>query len=83
MMMTVVETTGSLDQETLDALREGIAGVLAEQSGSLAVHAFIDGKNSLDRALWSQAASLGWARRRHSGAIRRARSGLLRPCHPA
>jgi alkylation response protein AidB-like acyl-CoA dehydrogenase len=58
--MTTIETTGSLDQETLDALREGVAGVLAEQSGSLAVHAFIDGKNALDRDLWSQAASLGW-----------------------
>jgi len=58
--MTTIETTGSLDQATLEALREGVAGVLAEQSGSLAVHAFIDGKNSLDRELWSQAASLGW-----------------------
>jgi alkylation response protein AidB-like acyl-CoA dehydrogenase len=60
MTMTTIETTGSLDQATLDALREGIAGVLAEQSGSLALHAFIDGKNALDRELWSQAASLGW-----------------------
>jgi alkylation response protein AidB-like acyl-CoA dehydrogenase len=58
--MTTIETAGSLDQETLDALREGVAGVLAEQSGSLAVHAFIDGNNSLDQELWSQAASLGW-----------------------
>jgi alkylation response protein AidB-like acyl-CoA dehydrogenase len=58
--MTTIETIGSLDQATLDALREGFAGVLAEQSGSLAVHGFIDGKNSLDRELWSQAASLGW-----------------------
>jgi alkylation response protein AidB-like acyl-CoA dehydrogenase len=54
------ETAGAPDQATLDALREGVAGVLAEQSDSLAVHAFIDGKNSLDRELWSQAASLGW-----------------------
>jgi alkylation response protein AidB-like acyl-CoA dehydrogenase len=60
MTTTTVETTGSLDQATLDALREGVAGVLAERSSSLAVHAFIDGKNSLDRELWSQAASLGW-----------------------
>jgi alkylation response protein AidB-like acyl-CoA dehydrogenase len=58
--MTTIETTDSPDQATLDALREGVAGVLAEQSSSLAVHAFIDGKNSLDRHLWSQAASLGW-----------------------
>jgi alkylation response protein AidB-like acyl-CoA dehydrogenase len=58
--MITIETTGSLDQETLDALREGVAGVLAEQSGSVAVHALINGKNALDRELWSQAASLGW-----------------------
>jgi alkylation response protein AidB-like acyl-CoA dehydrogenase len=58
--MTTIETAGSLDQATLDALREGVAGVLAEQSGSVAVHAFIDGKNALDRELWSQAAALGW-----------------------
>ena len=57
--MTTIETTGSLDQATVDALREGVAGVLAEQSNSLAMHAFIDGKNSLDRDLWSSAASLG------------------------
>ena len=60
MATTTIETAGSLDQATLDALREGVAGVLAEQSGSTAVHAFIDGKNSLGRELWSQAASLGW-----------------------
>ena len=58
--MTTIETASLLDQETLDALREGVAGVLAEQSGSSAVHAFIDGKNSLDRELWGKAASLGW-----------------------
>jgi alkylation response protein AidB-like acyl-CoA dehydrogenase len=60
MAATVIETAGSLDQATLDALREGVAGVLAEQSGSTEVHAFIDGKSSLDRDLWSQAATLGW-----------------------
>jgi alkylation response protein AidB-like acyl-CoA dehydrogenase len=59
-MTTAIEMTGSLDQATLDALREGVAGVLSEKSDSLAVHAFIDGKNSLDRELWCQAASLGW-----------------------
>ena len=58
--MTTIEPTASVDQETLDALREGVAGVLAEQSSSTAIHAFIDGKNTLDRELWSQAASLGW-----------------------
>jgi alkylation response protein AidB-like acyl-CoA dehydrogenase len=60
MATTAIETAGALDQATLDAMREGVAGVLAEQCGSTAVHAFIDGKNSLDRELWSQAASLGW-----------------------
>jgi alkylation response protein AidB-like acyl-CoA dehydrogenase len=60
MATTAIETTGSVDQATLDALREGVAGVLADQSGSTDVHAFIDGRNSLDRELWSQAASLGW-----------------------
>jgi alkylation response protein AidB-like acyl-CoA dehydrogenase len=58
--MTMIEAAGSLDQETRDALREGVAGVLAEQSGSTAVHAFIDGKIALDRELWSRAGSLGW-----------------------
>ena len=60
MATKAIETAGSLDQATLDALREGIAAVLVEQSSSTAVHAFIDGENSLDRELWSQAASLGW-----------------------
>jgi alkylation response protein AidB-like acyl-CoA dehydrogenase len=57
---TTIEATASLDQATLDALQEGVSGVLAKQSDSLPVHAFVDGKNSLDRDLWSQAASLGW-----------------------
>jgi alkylation response protein AidB-like acyl-CoA dehydrogenase len=60
MATTSIETAGTLDQATLDALREGVAGVLAERSGSTELHAFIDGKNALDRDLWSQAASLGW-----------------------
>ena len=60
MATTAIEATDSLDQATLDALREGVAEVLAEQSSSTAVHAFIDGKNALDRELWSQAAALGW-----------------------
>lgn len=49
-----------LDQATLDALRESVAGVLAEQCDSTALHAFIDGKTALERELWTQAASLGW-----------------------
>ncbi|MFL5280073.1 MAG: acyl-CoA dehydrogenase family protein [Rhodopila sp.] len=60
MATTGSETAGPLDQATLEALRDGVAGVLAEQSSSLAVHAFIDGKRPLDRELWSRAASLGW-----------------------
>src|SRR3954447_9373376 len=60
MATTGSETAGPLDQATLEALRDGVAGVLAEQSSSTAVHAFIDGKRPLDRELWSQAASLGW-----------------------
>lgn len=60
MAMTATETAGAVDQATLEALRDGVAGVLAEQSGSTQVHAFIDGKSALDRDLWSQAASLGW-----------------------
>ena len=34
MATEAIETAGSLDQATLDALREGIAAVLAEQSSS-------------------------------------------------
>lgn len=49
-----------MDQATLDALRESVAGVLAEQCDSNALHAFVDGKTALDRDLWTQAASLGW-----------------------
>lgn len=49
-----------MDQATLDALRESVAGVLAKQCDSTALHAFVDGKNALDRGLWTQAASLGW-----------------------
>ena len=49
-----------MDEATRDALRDSVASVLAEQSDSMAVHAFIDGKSTLDRDLWTQAASLGW-----------------------
>ena len=55
-----METASTLDRATLDALRESIAGVLAEQCGSTELHAFIDGKNALDKALWAQAGQLGW-----------------------
>jgi len=60
MVTSAMETAGTLDQATLDALRESVTGVLAEQCNSTALHAFIDGKNTLDKALWAQAASLGW-----------------------
>jgi hypothetical protein len=43
----------ALDQSTLDALQESVAGVLAEQCGSTELHAFIDGKNALDKVLWA------------------------------
>ena len=55
-----METASTLDRATLDALRESIAGVLAEQCGSTELHAFIDGKNALDKTLWAQAGQLGW-----------------------
>src|SRR3984957_15821086 len=55
-----METASTLDRATLDALRESVAGVLAEQCGSTELHAFIDGKNTLDKMLWAQAGQLGW-----------------------
>ncbi|MCB1742445.1 MAG: acyl-CoA/acyl-ACP dehydrogenase [Gammaproteobacteria bacterium] len=48
------------DASMFEALRESIAGVLAEHCGSTQLHAFIDGKNALDKTLWAQAGSLGW-----------------------
>jgi hypothetical protein len=57
MPANAIETVG---RTALDALREGVASVLAEQSGSTALHAFIDGKRALDRELWQQATVLGW-----------------------
>ena len=56
----LVPTESTLDQATLDALRESVAGVLTEQCGSTELHAFIDGKNALDKMLWTQAGRLGW-----------------------
>ena len=60
MVASAIETTSTLDQATLDALRESVASVLAEQCGSTELHAFIDGKNTLDKMLWTQAGQLGW-----------------------
>ncbi len=51
MVTSAMETTSTLDQATLDALRESVASVLAEQCGSTELHAFIDGKNALDKSL--------------------------------
>lgn len=59
-MTSAIETAGILDRATLEALRESVASVLAEHCGSTELHAFIDAKNTLDRALWVQAALLGW-----------------------
>ena len=59
-MTSATEIGGAPDQETLDALRESVAGVLDERCGSTALHAFVDGKNELNRELWGQAGSLGW-----------------------
>src|SRR6516162_9613589 len=60
MATSAKEKASTLDQATLDALRESVASVLAEQCGSTELHAFIDGKNALDKTLWAQAAQLGW-----------------------
>src|SRR5689334_8577219 len=60
MVTSAMETASTLDQATLDALRESVAGVLAEQCDSTGLHAFIDGKNALDKMLWAQAGRLGW-----------------------
>ncbi len=60
MVTSTIETAATPDQATLDALRESVAGVLAEQCGSTDLHAFIDGKHRLDRELWDQAVALGW-----------------------
>lgn len=77
MAAATIETAGAPDQATLDALRESVAGVLAEQCASTHVHAFIDGKTPLDRDLWSQAAALGWL----GVGIPEAHGGLGLGCH--
>lgn len=60
MVTSAIETADKPDHATFEALRESIASVLAEQCGSADVHAFIDGKNMLDQALWARAGALGW-----------------------
>src|SRR4051812_20645777 len=45
-------------------MRDSVADVLATECGSLALHAFIDGKSggkgALDDVLWRHASELGW-----------------------
>lgn len=48
------------DDADLKTIQESIASVLAEECGSLAVHAYIDGKTGLVEALEEQARALGW-----------------------
>ena len=60
MVTSAMEIASTLDQATLDALRENVASVLSRQCGSTELHAFIDGKNALDKMLWAQAGQLGW-----------------------
>ena len=55
MVTSAMEIASALDQATLDALRENVVSVLAKQCGSTELHAFIDGKNALDKMLWAQA----------------------------
>lgn len=52
--------TSTCDPEDLAVFRNSIAEVLAAQSDSLAVHAFVDGKSDLSADLCKQAANLGW-----------------------
>lgn len=44
----------------LEALRDGVRGVLAEQASHERVAAFTDGEATLNAALWAQASELGW-----------------------
>ncbi len=50
------------DESLLDlkSLGESVASVLAGESNSLRLHAFIDGHSRLDRLLWERATELGW-----------------------
>lgn len=52
--------TSTCDPEDLAIFRDSIAEVLAAQSDSLAVHAFVDGKGDLGGDLRKQASELGW-----------------------
>src|ERR1700748_2450406 len=59
MVTSAIETASTLDQATLDALQESVGSVLAEQCDSTTLHAFLDGKNALDKTLWAQAGQFG------------------------
>jgi alkylation response protein AidB-like acyl-CoA dehydrogenase len=61
MDMIVTQSSPALiAQEDLESLRESVAKVLAKESDSRAVHAFLDGQSTLDRSLWARAAEQGW-----------------------
>ena len=83
MVMSAAETASAPDQATLDALRESVASVLEEQCGSTDLHAFIDGKSTLDKTLWGQAGSLGWLGIGIPEQSRRPRHGGAGPGHSA
>jgi alkylation response protein AidB-like acyl-CoA dehydrogenase len=53
-------TYADIDAADLALLGDSIAEVLAEEAGSLAIHAYIDGNSPLDRLLWRRAVELGW-----------------------
>ena len=44
----------------LEALRDGVHGVLVEQASHERVAAFTDANEVLDRTLWGSASELGW-----------------------
>jgi alkylation response protein AidB-like acyl-CoA dehydrogenase len=54
------ERTETLDEAELEALRESVAGMLAEECNSRAVHLWLDRENELGPVLWRQAVELGW-----------------------
>ncbi|MDG2003417.1 MAG: acyl-CoA/acyl-ACP dehydrogenase [Novosphingobium sp.] len=49
-----------IDEDDLQAFREGIARVLEGAADRTQLHAHLDGELALDRTLWEQAAELGW-----------------------
>jgi len=49
MVTSAMETTSTVDQSTLDALRESVASVLAELCGSAELHVWPGGFHAFDR----------------------------------